>query len=59
MMNKTNFVCLDNNGDDHYTSYRTEKAMAATVGRLEDDREGSQSPIEPLPLYQQRDNFFS
>lgn len=56
------FVNLDNNGDDHYTSYQTEKAMAvlpSKIAELEDERELSQSPVEPLPIYQQRDNYFS
>lgn len=25
----------------------------------EDDRDSSESPVDPLPLYQQRDNYFS
>lgn len=40
----------------------TEKAMAvlpSKVASLESEREESQSPIEPLPIYQQRDNYFS
>jgi hypothetical protein len=39
-----------------------EKAMAvlpSKVSELEDERESSQSPVDPLPLYQQRDNYFS
>lgn len=39
-----------------------EKAMAvlpSKIHELEEERELSQSPVEPLPIYQQRDNFFS
>ncbi|XP_070507021.1 uncharacterized protein kmr isoform X12 [Chironomus tepperi] len=39
-----------------------EKAMAvlpSKISELEDERELSQSPVDPLPIYQQRDNYFS
>lgn len=33
--------------------------LPSEISRLEDERDGSQSPAEPLPIYQQRDNYFS
>jgi len=34
--------------------------LPSKVSEMEDEeREQSQSPVDPLPLYQQRDNFFS
>lgn len=50
-------------GDEHYhTTQRQERAMAvlpSQVAELEDERDSSQSPVDPLPIYQQRDNYFS
>ena len=50
--------------NEHFLFYflNEEKAMAVLPSRvsdLEDERDGSQSPVEPLPIYQQRDNYFS
>lgn len=45
-----------------FSPLTTEKAMAvlpSTVRDLDEERELSQSPVDPLPIYQQRDNFFS
>lgn len=33
--------------------------LPSKVSEMEDERELSQSPVEPLPIYQQRDNYFS
>lgn len=33
--------------------------LPSRVSEMEEERELSQSPDEPLPIYQQRDNFFS
>lgn len=33
--------------------------LPSRVNNLDDERDGSQSPVEPLPIYQQRDNYFS
>lgn len=33
--------------------------LPSQISQLEEDRELSQSPVDPLPLYQQRDNYFS
>ncbi|CAD6992422.1 unnamed protein product [Ceratitis capitata] len=43
----------------------TEKAMAQVYKELDDtsptgrDERSSESPSDPLPIYQQRDNYFS
>ncbi|CRK88820.1 CLUMA_CG002653, isoform A [Clunio marinus] len=55
-------IVADKKGDDHYTSYRKERAMAglpSRINEMESEREQSQSPVDPLPIYQQRDNFFT
>lgn len=33
--------------------------LPSKISQLEEEREQSQSPVEPLPIYQQRDNYFS
>lgn len=55
-------ILINENFFFSFISSNEEKAMAvmpSRVNNLDDERDGSQSPVEPLPIYQQRDNYFS
>lgn len=61
-LNTSHLLLLTNKLLLFFFHLNEEKAMAvlpSKVHDLEDERDGSQSPVEPLPIYQQRDNYFS